>query len=369
MSDERYTRRTLLRSCAGATGFVALGSLAGCSGGDGDGSDGTTTTGGDTTPTSTPTPTPGSGPGAGGSADVPAGAEAIIEIDMQGMIDDQNLRSVANTFLAEAAKQEGYTGPTTVEDALDLGQTAGDVDPEGFNSMTLYMKVDGATAVESYTGMMLHTDLTAEELLDSAEGMGTDLTESSYQGVTTYESEGDDGLFAVLGDGTFVAGTETAVKDAIDVSTGNAQPASGEVATHFSNTTDGHFRFASLVPEDQLPDDSAEINIPALQELRYVSGSFFSQSSNLGININMHTTSSESAADLADDFDALLSTAGMRVEDPDVQQVIDQVEFSASGSTATMAYVESVTQINTYVQQYASQFFGMGVGTGVGSSV
>ncbi|MFB6189304.1 MAG: hypothetical protein ABEI57_05425 [Halapricum sp.] len=364
MTDNELSRRTLLRTCAGAAGFAALGSLSGCSGG---GNNGGKTTG-TQDPSGKTTESPGSGPNSGGSVDVPAAAQAIVQVNVSETLNDQNIREVVNTFLGQAAKQEGYTGPSTVQEALDSAKQAGDIDPQGLHSMTTYMKVDGTSDVQGYTGILMQTDWTAQQLIDSAENQNADVTKGSYKGVTTYSSQanGTSGLFAVLGDGTFALGTETAVKDAIDVSTGNADPLSGDLATYFADTNDGHLRFASMVPEDQLPQqDSGQVNIDGLDKLRYLSGSFYSQSSNLGVDINMHTTDEKSASELADSLDALLQTASMTSDNEDVNQIIDQVEFSANGSTATMVYVESVTQIDAYVEKYAAQLFGMSVGGGM----
>lgn len=346
MSDNQLTRRTLLQRGAGAAGFVTLGSLAGCGGDDSSGN--------------------GNG-NAPGSGQIPAAAQAMVQVDVQGMLSDQNVRDVVNKFLEEASAQGGYTGPTTLEEILSTAEGMGEVDPQGFNSMTMFMKTDGQDAVENYLGMIMETDWTAQELIDSAGGLGADVEEGSYQGVTTYTSAGDDSMAADLGGGTFVLGTENATTDAIDVSTGNGQSLSGDLANYFDQTSGGYMRFASMIPEEEVPEDTQQFDI-GLQNVRYVSGSFYSQGSNLGMDLNMHTTDSESASQMSESLEGILTFFGSGVEDETAQQILDQIEISASGSTVTISYTESVSQINTYIDNYATEIFGAGMGGGMTSS-
>ncbi|QCC49775.1 hypothetical protein [Halapricum salinum] len=348
MADKRLTRRTLLQRGAGAAGFVTLGSLAGC-GSDGGGN--------------------GNGNGNGnapGSGQIPAAAQAMVQVDAQGMLNDDNIRSVVNTFLEEAAAQGGYTGPQTMEEVLSRAESESELSPQGFNSMTMFMKVEGQNAVENYLGMLFETDWTAQEMIDAAGGLGADVTEGTYQGVTTYtttDATGETTMAADLGDGMFALGTENAARDAIDVSTGNGDAVSGNLANYFDQTSGGYMRFTSMIPEDQIPDDSGQMDV-GFQQIRYVSGSFYSQGSNLGVDLNLHTTGSEAASELSTNLDAALNFLSSGYDDPTAQEIIDQIEFSTSGPTVTITYAESVSKINTYVEAYAASVFTGGMGGG-----
>lgn len=358
MSTDDYTRRDLLKTCAAGSGFVALGSLAGCSdnGGGGGGNGNGNNTGNN------------NGNGSyGGVVDVPTGADALIGVDFQSMVSDQNIRSVGNTFLGELSAQQGYQGPSNVDDALDLGQTMGGLNPDDLYGMTMFTQTSGTAAAQQYSGAVMQTGWSESDMISAIESSGTtNLTESQYRGQTIYQSGSamDTGMIGVLGNGNFVIGTEQAVKDQIDVSTGNAQAASGDLSTYFSETNDGHLRFASRIPEDQIPQDSGQVQ--GLQEVRYISGSFYSDGNNLGIDINMHTTTSSAATNLANSVDGLLSFAsGSMVENPDAKEVLNQIEVSSSGQTATMSYVESVSTLNSYIETYVSQMAGMSAGNGM----
>lgn len=350
MADKRLTRRSLLQRGAGAAGFVTLGSLAGC-GGDGGGN--------------------GNGNGnAPGSSQIPAAAQAMVQVDAQGMLNDDNIRSVVNKFLEEAAAQGDYTGPQTMEEVLSTAESESELSPSGFHSMTMFMKVDGASAVENYLGMLFETDWTAQEMIDAAGGLGADVSEGTYQGVTTYtttDATGETTMAADLGDGMFALGTENAAKDAVDVSTGNGNALSGDLANYFDQTSGGHMRFASMIPEDQLPEESQQMDL-GFQQIRYVSGSFYSQGSDLGVDLSMHTTGSEAASELSTNLEATLNFLSSGVEDPTAQEIIDQIDFSTSESTVTITYAESVSKINTYVEAYAASVFTGGMGGGFGTA-
>jgi hypothetical protein len=287
------------------------------------------------------------------------------------MLSDQNVRDVVNKFLEEAAAEGQYEGPMTMEEVLSQAEGESELDPSGFHSMTMFMQVEGQAAVEDYLGMLFETDWTAQEMIDAADGLGEDVEEGSYQGVTTYtttDATGETTMAADLGGGTFALGMQSAVEDAIDVSTGNGNALSGDLSTYFDQTSGGYMRFASMIPEEQIPEGgSGGTSIPGLQQLRYVSGSFYSESSNLGIDINMHTTDSESATDLSSNLDSILAFAAQDIQDPTAQEIVENIEFEASGQTATMSYVESVSQINTYVETYAAAMFSAGMGGGMSS--
>lgn len=350
MSNEQLTRRTLLQRGAGAAGFVTLGSLAGCGGDDSSGN--------------------GNGNGnAPGSGQIPTAAQAMVQVDVQGMLSDQNIRSVVNKFLEEAAAQGSYDGPMTMEDLLSEAEGESELDPQGFHSMTMFMKVEDENAVEEYVGALMETDWTADELISAADGLDEDVEEGSYQGVTTYTSTTEeDSMAADLGSGTFALGTQTAVEDAIDVSTDNGSALSGDLASYFDRTSGGYMRFASMIPEDQIPDNANQ-QLPGMGQIRYTSGSFYSQGSDLGMDMNIHFTDGESASQMSDQLESLLTVMGGQVQDPTAQEVIDQIEFTVDGQTMTITYAESVSQINTYIENYAAAMFGAGMGGGSMSAV
>lgn len=348
MADKRLTRRSLLQRGAGAAGFVTLGSLAGC-GSDGGGN--------------------GNGNGnAPGSSQIPASAQAMVQVDAQGMLNDDNIRDVVNKFLEEAAAQGGYTGPQTMEEILSTAESESELDPEGFHSMTMFMKVEGASAAENYAAALMETEWSAQEVIDAGGGMTGDVQEGTYQGVTTYtttDAMGETSMAADLGDGMFAVGTENAVKDAIDVSTGNGNSLSGDLANYFDQTSGGYMRFASMIPEDQLPNpDNMDFNLPGIQQLRYTSGSFYSQGSSLGVDMNLHFTDSQSATDMSEQVNSLLTLFAGQIDDPTAQEIVDQIEVNTDDQTMTIGYEESVSTLNGYIEQYAAVLFSAGMGGG-----
>jgi len=294
----------------------------------------------------------------------------MVQVDAQGMLNDQNIRDVVNTFLEEASSQGGYSGPQTMEEILSTAESESELDPQGFNSMTMFMKVEGEMAVENYLGMLFTTDWSFQEMVDAAGGMGADVEEGSYQGVSTYtttDATGEVTMIGDLGDGSFVLGTQNAVEGAIDVSTGNGNAVSGDLADYFDQTSGGYMRFASMIPQEQVPESGQQMNV-GFQNIRFVSGSFYSEGSNLGIDMNLHTNSNESASNLSTNLEAALNFLGSGDQNPTAQEILNQIEFSVNGSTVTISYVESVSKINSYVEQYAASAFTGGMGGGGGFS-
>jgi hypothetical protein len=250
----------------------------------------------------------------------------------------------------------------------------------------MYMQVEGNAAVETYFGMIMYTGVPQDTLVPTFESqVGTELTTESYGGRTIYvgtnttEMTTQETVVAPLSDGKVVVGTRPAAEDAIDVVTGSGNALGGSLRSQYQSLGSGYLRFASMVPEEQLPSgggsggSSGQIN--GLDDLTAVSGRFYTSGSNVGMDVNMHTAGSQSASDLAQSIGGLIQFQAAQSENDDIREVLNAIDTSASGTTATVAYQQSVSKLQTYVENYANALVGgmggtvgVGAGGGVGSS-
>lgn len=365
MSADDYTRRDVIRKGATASGIVALGSLAGCTGDDGNGNgngngDGTPTDGTETTTDGTQTTTTDDGDGTVGGVTpgeiVPARAGAVVSMDAEAMLNDDDLKGIINTAIEQlrALDEEGDL-PEDVDSAIAMAQEESDLDPTEFDQGLLFMEVAEAGTGGDYVGIVMETDWSETELVEFIESENDEsLQQSEYGGRTIYSSgTNEEGGLAVLADGRYVLGPTNVLEDTIDVANGGADAVSGDFAATYDGTTDGHVEFAFGVPENAFEEEEFEdIDTENLKAVEYISGSVYKAGSAYGIEVNMRTDSAETASDLQDDMDAILD-AYLLSEDPpeEVQTAVENIELTTDGSTMTMSYEEDIERIDTFVEE------------------
>ncbi|QSG11991.1 Uncharacterized protein HSBGL_1574 [Halapricum desulfuricans] len=340
MSSREYTRRDLMQKGVAGAGFVTLGSLAGCGsigGGNGNGN-GNGSTAGDT---------------------VPAKAEAIVSMDVEAMLNDDDLRDVGDTVLEELQQFGQGEGnlPEDVDSAIEMAREEADLDPTGFRSGTLFMQVEGSGANEDYAGIVMETDWSEDDLIGFLESEGdSDLEESEYSGKTIYSgADTDEGGMAVLSDGRYVIGPTAVLEDVIDVVNGDADAIGSELTDLYDMTTEGHVQFATVVPEGSLEDmDTEEIEIESLDQIEYVSGSVYKTDSAYGVETNMWA--GDAASQLKEDVEFAIDAA-TRLEDTSeaLKSRLEDVRVESADQTVTVSYEEDIAQVKEAAQTYIEE--------------
>lgn len=367
MSENSVTRRTLLRSGAAASGMVAAGALAGCS--EDTAGNGTDDGNGD-----------GNGNGSGNTADpsvvVPAKAEMVATIEVSGLVEDQNIRSIGNAFIEQLSQMEGYEGPSNIEEAFSSAESQAGLDPNSLHSMTVFGQVT-QTSSEQYGGMVMATSLSESDMTDAMDRAEAEYEKSTYGGKTLYsvsESEvsggsggmvSQGGSMAVLGNGRFAVGTDAVVKDVVDVVNGDSDAISGDLEGYYSGTREGYVRFASLVPESS-GDSGGSGGMPGMSAVEHASGAFYSAGSSLGIEATLHAGSEQAASQLSTalqtQLDAMTEQSGGGDQQNPMVEVASAISITQSGSDVNVAYEESTSNLESYAQMLVQMLLG-GMGT------
>lgn len=367
MSENKYTRRNLLRSGAAAAGTAVVGSMAGCGGILG---------------------------GNGGGGDpvkdvVPARAQMVAFMDLQGMVTDDNLRTIANAYLDEVSGLPGYEGPTSVEEAIEQAESqSGDsnLSSDSFESMTLFAEVENADPENPYGGAAVVTSLSQDEFTTALEEQGASYTESEYNGHTIYTPESgsggemptgglaDEGVVGWLGDGQFVGGTQEVVEDAIDVFEGDEDGIGGDLETRYDGVSEGYLRFATVVPEDTFPEGQGGggpgLNLAPFQNIQYISGNFVSSGDTVSLSINHHTGSESEATELQEAVDGIKGMGQMFAGNNEMLgDVIGNITVETDGSTVITAYEENVDTLSEYARELVAAMSGGMGGGGMGNVV
>lgn len=321
MSEKRVTRRTALKAGAGS-GIAAV--LAGCLddapivGDDGDG-------------------------GSASLEGVPSSATGVVYLDAGGLLEDDLVEQGVNRSL-EVLSAQGATAPPAedYQDMLSMAESEVGLDPMGLQSVLFFTDSAGSTA-----GLLFEADWSEDDIVGAIEDQGTTLTERAEDGHTIYAGEsGQDGL-AALADGRYLFGEEGTITAVLSVLSGDADSVDGPLADAYADTS-GLVRFAADVRDTDVSETTEELS--SMEDATTLSGSLTASEDTRAFTLEVSTDDADSATDLAEEIDAIVTLAESQIDQyPEIQEIIDDPErhldtvaVSQSGSTVTITYSGSV---------------------------
>ena len=234
-------------------------------------------------------------------------------------------------------------------DSAGIGELLGDVSRVDFFAEA---DVDGDS---EYFGLLLHGGFDESSLISELEAAsGQDLVKEDYNGTNVYSlADGtDEFTLSVLDSGTLAIGSGGAVKDIIDLRSGDAESASGPLLDVFNDLRDGVFGFAAKVPQDSF--DGGDLgSIPGLGDLP-ISLDFLSsldivalggdlKDGSLNLVISMDFTDQEAAETLEGFINGIVTLASGFSPDPRTADLLSGLEIDRDGRrlTITVAIPES----------------------------
>lgn len=304
---------------------------------------------------------------------VPEGSDTVSYVNVDQATSDQAIREVVDAYLELRAQSEFYSGPATMEQSLARFERETGLDPDALHHATSFSKYDEATGegAGEYSATIVRSDWSEADVVRAVEqDSSVTLQETEYSGVTVYSPEGapagSSAWLAALGDGTYVFGTEQAVRDTIAVQQGDLEAFSGDLRSAFEGTDSGYIRFAARVPQEQIPDQTVGQSVDAGQyrAVEIVSGRYYTSGNTLGVQTTLHTASESDAMDVMDVTDGGISLLTGLAENETVQSTLRDVEVTREGTDVTVTYENSVEGIKLLL--YALDEGGRG-GGGTGS--
>jgi hypothetical protein len=324
-----FPERTTLRKLAVALLAMSLVAGAGCSG----------------------TVLGGSGGGGSGGADlieyVPANQNVVMEFDM-AIMQDGTTQDLLAASEDDAASQED------LDESLSEFEAQTGLDPSGFNSLLVYGQTEGMTtsvedASDENVGIVVDTDWSTEEVMsviesnDSASLEEQEYAESGvfYQFVGSSTDDGQETYLGVHGDGVFVFGTESQVRNSLDVTYADGEVLGGTLRDAYDNTRDGYMTFAMTMPEDASPGTGMGGSMT--QDVEALTGVYYTDGNSVGIEGRIVMASESSAQELSRGMGMLLATySGDDSLDEGTRQALENLEVSQSGTDVTLTYESDV---------------------------
>jgi hypothetical protein len=396
MLSSNPSRRNVLKTSAALASVGAIGSIAGCQGGDdpSDGGDGSGTdgsggdgSGGDGSGGDGSGGDGSGSDGSGGDGNMPSGsgdaleragmvpsrADLVLHADYQQFVNDEDLKQ-----LLEMGVQSG-SGAGSVEEALQAQGVTG-IDPGQLYDAVMFAEIPEDNPTEmtaaSYGGAIVWSAISSSQLKTTLrEESQEQFTESTYNGTTILTSESGENAFGFVTDGVLVAGTEAAVKDVIDVNGGSGDALSGPVTDGLGNTNAAPIRFAADLPQSGSMDGgdgSSTGGTGAVQytnEMDVVSGSLFYKSeSEVGFRVNMTMTDEQQASELKTLMDQFKTQYEQQADEMEqggeqLKQMLDNLSISQSGTTLSVSYQDTVEGL-----MQLAQSGGLPMGGGMGGT-
>jgi len=341
-----------LRSSLLAVALVAVVVTAGCSSVPGMGGNG--------------------GGGAGPALDtVPEGSTAVFHADVNGALNDDSMRTALNGTVTMAAGPADVGGTTSLDDMLREIENNTGLDMTAMHGVTAFSKsaaaVSGPTTTE-YSAAVLATDWSEDEFIGALrQNTDADVSASEYAGQTVYTAPAEESWVGVIGDGRFVVGSERAVKDAMDVSAGDASAFDNDVRSAFESTSEGHLRYAASVPQDELnaSDVDTQYSTAVFDQVSTVSGSLTTVSGgNLSMTATMAFESRSAATDAQEVIDGAIALSRESSNDSITERLLSANRLSVT-LDGTEVTVTATNEPGTYVTLFRTFFLLGGVSTPV----
>ncbi|MFB6201159.1 MAG: hypothetical protein ABEI98_04030 [Halorhabdus sp.] len=290
---------------------------------------------------------------------VPEGVDMVMYAD-SGILDDQTTATMVNGMLALSAQTPSYAGPTSYSELTAEIRNETDIGLDRFESATVFATYpEGAATSPAYVGVIVNSEWSTSDLVQTIEENGQPLQTRTYRGTTVYvrtASSQPDTWLAPLGDGTFVMGTETAVTDAIDVNAGDMDAFSGPLKESFTALRDGYVKFVTTMPR-QATQQAGRFAVAGqvTQHVERVAGVYYASGRDVGITLTVTGPDQSGAESIKEGIEAGLSLASMGAQDASISNLLDAVKVSQNGRDVTVTFEYAASDLVSVAEQFSNR--------------
>ena len=286
---------------------------------------------------------------------VPRYANLIANVQVDEIINDQDLADSYYRITRSAGERQ------TISEAMDEIFEETGVDPRQISEIVIFADI-ATLETEGYFGLIIEGTFDDEEFIHNIEEKtGEEFTTSDYRGYRLYIDEWQDYGITFLSDRIVVIGTTEAVKDTIDINEGDMEMVSGIILDTYNRSGDALFKIALEVPEEMreliaeepIPDYAEmPINREPFAEIDIVGFSISKEADTLTAQIELLFTDTDSAQDADDVLSGAISLAKGMVQDPEIKELLDKIEVTATDSWLTIAYAITLSEIEHLIETY-----------------
>lgn len=357
----RHSRRTVLRTGAGALSAAVLGGLAGCLGEEpGDGQD------------------DGDGRSAVTAYDVtdnldlvPSGVQQVQYTHVADLLADDAFQTLADAFFQRQSAYEYYDGPTTFSEAKAQFDENAPVTLSGLREAVQY-GLPGKEDELPAQATILWTDWSEADVRAGFETLQNDaVTETTYQDTTVYQPDTehqDERTYAPsyrlasFGDGVYAWGARRAVTSSIDADAGLVDGFSGPFRDDIEAVS-GPVRIGMDVPQERLEKQaesdrgggSQPLDPAVMAQVSRVIGSVFAEEEARTAELTFVAESSEVATDIGDVIEPAITNVSENIDDVQaIADLVDDVGVTVDGRRVTVAATATIEEIDSLADDVAS---------------
>lgn len=285
----------------------------------------------------------------------------MIGFNVQQLLNDADLGQLYEVY---ASKNVGM--PRTVKGALDQVYYQTDVDPRDFVEAVVFANTievaqsevaqSGSSQSIPYFGALLKGTFSPDRLIATIENKtNSKLDNSKYKGAKLYlYTQGPLARLCITFIGTqlILVGSDSAVKDTIDVMVGDKPPVNGAVVDLYGKLAPATFKLASSIPSllNMLIPSTADIensklDLHYLRDVSLVGCTFGKIGSSVVIEVQMHCNYEASAAGIDELADNLIILFKKQSLPPGVLRLLDKVETAVYGPTFSLRISLTTSEI------------------------
>ncbi|MFC5969987.1 hypothetical protein ACFPYI_01450 [Halomarina salina] len=299
---------------------------------------------------------------------VPENATMVMRFD-SAVVDDDSTKQLANAALeTQANASERYDGPESYEEAMEAVENdsaSGDLSADGFHEAVVFGNTNStgvASTGDQYNGVIVSSDWSTDEFVNATESEYRPYEETTVNGYTVYKPNesaafGTDQHIGVIDDGVYVVGSPGAVNDTLAVAAGDGSSFGGELREQYDATHDGFLQFAMEIPQQQIPDAAYEntgsgLEMNVFSDVRYVSGSYYSEGDSVGLTVGMNAGGSENAKDVQDVTEGGVAVLRGGIENETAKEALRDVTVERDGSRVSLTFEQPVDEVADLVRLY-----------------
>jgi len=275
---------------------------------------------------------------------IPSNSDYVGNVEINTIINDNDFNDIYEEW------PKSRSDPQTINEAMIEFETESGVDASKITDVTFFGSMD--ESMDQYSGYFIIGSFDSNALINKAIEDGN-FEKVRYQGYEYYletSSFGSSEAIMEMDDGLVLLATSASViEDVIDIQKGDKNSRSGELMDKYNALDSGIVKIAFEVPanvkEDIENSNSGPYNFESVNEIEIITYLFQKKSSTMTNTVNVYTSDSASAEDIADVIDGFLKIYKGIIPDENAKETIDKITIEQKGSTVTIKSSSTVQEI------------------------
>lgn len=284
---------------------------------------------------------------------VPENANLIVNIQAGKIINDQALRE------AYTEAEKGPDLPQEVEEALDEVVEETGIDLRDISEAIIFTDMT-TMDVEDYLGIIVEGNFDEQLIIDKIEEKAEmEFTVSEYRDYRLYIDQDGESAVALLSEKMLLLGSTRAVKDAIDVSKGEKERASGAVLDTYNRFGDVLIKFAFEIPEEAIESVAEQpitgdmpISMEPFADIETVGFAINREAGTITAQIDLLFLSAESAEDAKDTLSGAISFFKGMSPDEQMKELLGKIEVDFTNSWVTIDFEITIAEIEELTETF-----------------